>query len=200
MKVHFHQLQLSLHLFSSPSPLALQMGAQPPSCATALPPLHPAFQILPHLHSSCSPGARVSLQLYPPKVPSYFELLLERRGFKYSRLNFLSLVFFILQVAWIRSFLIRLLDLPNCLLWIGSVITIFSQAGGLQAILVQTCSFNETFSQLSNWSPPSHLPFPTYYLRHAQYWAPRATWNFSSTACLFLNAREIAYSTSLSWQ
>lgn len=67
MKVHFHQLQLSLHLFSIPSPLALQMGAQPPSCATALPPLHPAFQILPHLHSSCSPGARVSLQLYPQR-------------------------------------------------------------------------------------------------------------------------------------
>lgn len=31
MKVHFHQLQLALHLFSSPSPLALQLGAQPPS-------------------------------------------------------------------------------------------------------------------------------------------------------------------------
>lgn len=31
MKVHFHQLQLSLHLFSIPSPLALQLGAQPPS-------------------------------------------------------------------------------------------------------------------------------------------------------------------------
>lgn len=32
MKVHRHQLQLSLHL-SSPAPLALQMGAWPPSCA-----------------------------------------------------------------------------------------------------------------------------------------------------------------------
>lgn len=31
MKVYFHQLQLSLHLLSSPSPSALQMEAQPPS-------------------------------------------------------------------------------------------------------------------------------------------------------------------------
>lgn len=69
MKVHFHQLQLSLHLFSSPSPLALQMGAQPPSCAAAFPPRRPAFQALPRSHSSRSLGARVSLQLCPERPP-----------------------------------------------------------------------------------------------------------------------------------
>ena len=57
MKVHFHQLQLSLHLFSSPSPLALQMGAQPPSCAAAFPPPAPSLSSLAQLHSSLSLGA-----------------------------------------------------------------------------------------------------------------------------------------------
>lgn len=85
MKVHFHQLQLSLHLFSIISPLALQMGAQPSSRVAAC---HP----LPRLSSpaslaliSLSRGPGVAAVL-PPKAPSQFELLLEG-DFKYFWLN-----------------------------------------------------------------------------------------------------------------
>lgn len=64
MKVHFHQLQLSLHLFSSPS-LGCPDGSAASFLSGCLTTPRPAFQALPHLHSSHSPGAQVSLQLCP---------------------------------------------------------------------------------------------------------------------------------------
>lgn len=44
MKVHFHQLQLSLHLFSSPSPTGSPDGHPASFLRCCLPTLHPAFQ------------------------------------------------------------------------------------------------------------------------------------------------------------
>lgn len=56
MKVHFHQLQLSLHLFSSPGRgLSRWEPSLLPEPCLATP--RPAFQALPHLHSSPSLGA-----------------------------------------------------------------------------------------------------------------------------------------------
>lgn len=88
--------------------------------ATPPQPFKPASLALSSL--SRGPGATAAL---PSKAPSHFELLLERRGFAYSWLNFLPssplspLFFFIPKFASISPFPSGLIVLPNCLLWIG---------------------------------------------------------------------------------
>lgn len=78
MKVHFHQLQLSLHLFSSPGPgLSRWEPSLLPEPCLATP--RPAFQALSHLHSSPSRGLGVAaaLALRPPLILNL------RGGFRY---------------------------------------------------------------------------------------------------------------------